>query len=72
MMRLTELILERGMSERYMLNNVGDKTPPWGTPAFMFVCLNCYMAFIQAAISSINFDILSCKQPLIHQMSNAL
>ena len=38
-MRLSELILRREMSERYMLNSVGDRTLSWGTPALMFVCL---------------------------------
>ena len=39
-MRLSELILGCGMSERYMLNSVGNRTPPWGTAALMFVCLD--------------------------------
>ena len=37
MIRLSELILGSGMSERYMLKRVGDRTPLWGTPALMFV-----------------------------------
>ena len=39
-MRLSELILGSGMSERYMLKRVVDRTPPWRTPAFMFVCFD--------------------------------
>ena len=38
-MRLSELILGSGMSERYMLNRVGDRTPLLGTSDLMFVCL---------------------------------
>ena len=39
-MRLSELILGSGMSERYMLKRVGDRTPSWGAPALMFVCFD--------------------------------
>ena len=39
-MRLSELILRSGMSERYMLKRVGGRTPLWGTPALMFVCFD--------------------------------
>ena len=34
-MRLIELILKSGMSERYMLKSVGDRTP-----ALMFECFD--------------------------------
>ena len=40
MIRLSELILESGMSERYMLNSVEDRMPSWRNPALMFVCLD--------------------------------
>ncbi len=30
-----------GMSCMYMLNSVGDRTPPWGTPVLMMRCFDC-------------------------------
>ena len=30
-----------GMSDMYMLNNVGDSTPPCGTPVLSCCCFDC-------------------------------
>ena len=34
------------MSDMYMLNNVGDRTDPWGTPALMFVYLDVWLLYV--------------------------
>ena len=48
-MRLTELFLGKRMFDMYMMNNVGDRTPPWGIPALMFVCLVVVCGIVLAA-----------------------
>ena len=43
-----------GMSAVYMLKRVGDRTPPCGTPVFVFLCLDvcplkvvyCFLPFM--------------------------
>ena len=47
--RLTELFLGRGMSDLYMLNKVGDRTPSCGSPALMFGCLVVVCSILLAA-----------------------
>ena len=50
-MRLSELILESGMSERYMLNSVGDRTPPWE----LVKVVTAFQKFSQAFPNFMNF-----------------
>ena len=49
-MRLSELILGSGMSERYMLSSVGDRTSFWGTHALMFDC--CMRCIVGSLVGS--------------------
>ena len=28
-----------GMSDMYILKSVGERTPPWGTPVLIWICL---------------------------------
>ena len=44
-MRLTELFLGKAMFYIYMLNNVGDRMPPWRAPALMFVCFDVWLLY---------------------------
>ena len=34
------------MSDMYMLNNLVDKTPPWGSPALKIVCLDVWLFYV--------------------------